>query len=56
MEDKYEQIVLWYLCFNGFMTVENLLIHEARNGRVPQGAEFDTVGVRFAAIKLGNEW
>lgn len=47
MEDNYEKLVRWYLRFNGYLTVENYVIHEARNGRVPQGGEFDTVGVRF---------
>jgi hypothetical protein len=47
MEDKYEKLVRWYLRFNGYLTVENYVIHEARNGRVPQGGEFDTLGVRF---------
>jgi hypothetical protein len=35
------------LRFNGYLTVENYVVHEARNGRVPQGGEFDTLGVRF---------
>jgi hypothetical protein len=47
MEDKYEKLVRWYLRFNGYLTAENYIIHEARNGRVPQGGEFDTLGVRF---------
>jgi hypothetical protein len=47
MEDKYEKLVRWYLRFNGYLTVENYIVHEARDGRVPQGGEFDTLGVRF---------
>lgn len=47
MEDKYEQLVRWYLRFNGYLTAENYVVHEARNGRIPQGGEFDTLGVRF---------
>ena len=47
MEDKYEKLVRWYLRFNGYLTAENYVVHEARNGRVPQGGEFDTLGVRF---------
>lgn len=47
MEDNYEKVVRWYLRFNGYLTVENYVIHEARNGRVPEGGEFDTLGVRF---------
>lgn len=47
MEDNYEKLVRWYLRFNGYLTAENYVVHEARNGRVPQGGEFDTLGVRF---------
>ncbi len=47
MEDKYEKFVRWYLRFNGYMTAENYVIHEARNGHIPEGGEFDTIGVRF---------
>ena len=47
MEDKYEKFVRWYLRFNGYLTAENYVIHEARNGHVPEGGEFDTLGVRF---------
>lgn len=47
MEEKHEKLVRWYLRFNGFLTAENYVIHEARNGNVPQGGEFDTLGVRF---------
>lgn len=36
MEDKYEKLVRWYLRFNGYLTVENYVVHEARNGRVPR--------------------
>jgi hypothetical protein len=47
MEDNYEKLVRWYLRFNGYLTAENYVVHEARNGRVPQGGEFDTLAVRF---------
>jgi hypothetical protein len=47
MEDRYEKLARWYLRFNGYLTVENYVVHEARNGRVPQGGEFDTLGVKF---------
>jgi hypothetical protein len=47
MEDNYEKVVRWYLRFNGYLTAENFVIHEARNGQIPQGGEFDTIGVRF---------
>jgi hypothetical protein len=48
MADKYETFVRWYLRLNGFFTVDNFVVHEAGNGRiVPEGGEFDTIGVRF---------
>jgi hypothetical protein len=47
MENKFEKLVRWYLRFNGYLTVENFVIHEPRNGQVPEGAEFDTMAVRF---------
>jgi len=47
MEEKHEKLVRWYMRFNGYLTAENYVIHEARNGKVPQGGEFDTLGVRF---------
>jgi hypothetical protein len=47
MEDKYEKLVRWYLRFNGYLTAENYVVHEARNGKIPQGGEFDTLAVRF---------
>lgn len=47
MENNYEKLVRWYLRFNGYLTVENFVIHEPQNGRVPEGAEFDTLAVRF---------
>jgi hypothetical protein len=51
MEEKHEKLVRWYLRFNGFLTAENYVIHEARNGNGPQGGEFDTLGVRFPHSK-----
>jgi hypothetical protein len=47
MADRYETFVRWYLRFNGYLTVENFVIHEPVAGGVPQGGEFDVVGVRF---------
>jgi hypothetical protein len=47
MENNYEKFVRWYLRFNGYLTVENFIIHEPQNDRVPEGAEFDTLAVRF---------
>lgn len=42
-----ETFVRWYLRFNGYLGVENLIVHEPIAGAVPQGAEFDVVAVRF---------
>jgi hypothetical protein len=47
MENNYEKFVRWYLRFNGYLTVENFVVHEPQNGRVPEGTEFDTLAVRF---------
>lgn len=47
MENSYEKFVRWYLRFNGYLTVENFVIHEPKNGHIPEGAEFDTLAVRF---------
>jgi hypothetical protein len=47
MENNYEKFVRWYLRFNGYLTVENFVIHEPKNGHVPEGGEFDTLAVRF---------
>jgi hypothetical protein len=30
MEEKHEKLVRWYLRFNGYLTTENYVIHEAR--------------------------
>jgi len=45
MEEKHEKLVRWYLHFNGYLTAENYVIHEVRNGKVPQGDEFDSGNV-----------
>ena len=48
MENNYEKLVRWYLRFNGYLTVENFVIHEPQGGpTITEGAEFDTVAVRF---------
>jgi len=47
MENNHEKFVRWYLRFNGYLTVENFVIHEPQNGHIPEGAEFDTLAVRF---------
>jgi len=47
MAQASETFVRWYLRFNGYLGVENLVVHEPTPGAVPQGAEFDVVAVRF---------
>lgn len=47
MAQLSETFVRWYLRFNGYLGVENLIVHEPVAGAVPQGAEFDVVAVRF---------
>jgi hypothetical protein len=47
MTHPTETFVRWYLRFNGYLGVENLVVHEPVAGAVPQGAEFDVVAVRF---------
>ena len=34
MENNYEKFVRWYLRFNGYLTVQNFVIHEPQNGKV----------------------
>jgi hypothetical protein len=47
MPDPHETLVRWYLRFNGYLSVESFVVHEPTDGKVPQGAEFDTLAVRF---------
>lgn len=49
MEDVYEGLVRWYLRFNGYLSIENFVIHEPAPSAetVPQGGEIDTLAVRF---------
>jgi hypothetical protein len=49
MEDAYEELIRWYLRFNGFLCIENFIIHEPTPDAetVPQGGEIDTLAVRF---------
>lgn len=47
MAQVSETLVRWYLRFNGYLGVENLIVHEPGRGAVPQGTEFDVVAVRF---------
>jgi hypothetical protein len=47
MPDPHETLVRWYLRFNGYLGVESFVVHELKDGKVPEGAEFDTLAVRF---------
>lgn len=47
MADASETLVRWYLRFNGYLGVENFVVHEPRAGRVDQGTESDILAVRF---------
>lgn len=51
MADPYETLARWYLRFNGYLGVENFIVHESRPGRVTQHTEFDVVAVRFPYSK-----
>lgn len=47
MSDPYETFVRWYLRMHGYLSVENFVLHEPRDGAVPQGGETDLLAVRF---------
>ena len=49
MEDAYEELVRWYLRFNGYLYIDNFIVHEPNptSTTVPQGAEIDILAVRF---------
>jgi hypothetical protein len=47
MPDACETFVRWYVRFNGYLGVENFIVHEPRAGRVNQGTESDILAVRF---------
>lgn len=47
MPDPCETFVRWYLRFNGYLGVENFVVHEPSAGRVNQGTESDILAVRF---------
>jgi hypothetical protein len=51
--DRYEEFIRWYLRFNGFLTVENFIVHEPNRDRpqVPAGTESDILAVRFPHSK-----
>ena len=45
--DPYELFVRWYLRFNGYLSVENYVVHEPIKGGIRQGGETDILAVRF---------
>jgi len=45
--DPYELLVRWYLRFNGYLGVENFVVHETVQGGNVQGGETDILAVRF---------
>jgi hypothetical protein len=47
MADAYETLVRWYLRFNGYLSVENFIVHEPVDEGNIQGGETDIIGVRF---------
>lgn len=49
MENKFDQLALWYLRLNGYLTVQHFILHPAIRGG--QRAEVDILGVRFPYSK-----
>lgn len=45
--DPYELLVRWYLRFNGYLGVENFVVHETVQGGNVQRGETDVLAVRF---------
>ena len=45
--DPYELVVRWYLRFNGYLGVENFVVHKQVKGGIGQGGETDVLAVRF---------
>src|SRR5437870_1379942 len=45
--DPYELLVRWYLRFNGYLGIENFVVHEPIEGGIRQGGETDVLAVRF---------
>ena len=45
--DPYELLVRWYLRFNGYLAVENFVIHQTVEGGNVQVGENDILAVRF---------
>lgn len=46
MANKFEQLALWYLRLNGYLTVTHFILHPTSRRR-SQRAEVDILGVRF---------
>jgi hypothetical protein len=47
MVDPYELLVRWYLRFNGYLGVENFVVHQTVEGGNVQVGESDILAVRF---------
>ena len=45
--DPYELLVRWYLRFNGYLGVENFVVHQTVQGGNVQAGETDILAVRF---------
>lgn len=45
--DPYEFLVRWYLRFNGYLGVENFVVHQTVESRNKQVGEYDILAVRF---------
>ncbi len=45
--DPHELLVRWYLRFNGYLGVENFVVHQTLQGGNVQVGETDTLAVRF---------
>jgi hypothetical protein len=42
---KAERLAYWYLRLNGFLTIENFILHDEAGG--PQRTDVDLIGIRF---------
>jgi hypothetical protein len=45
--DPYELLVRWYLRFNGYLGVENFVVHQTVEGGNVQVGEDDILAIRF---------
>jgi len=54
VEDCFEELTRWYLRFNGFLSIENFIIHEPapHAETVPQGAEIDKRAAQSKVVKM----